>query len=890
MTAIEGGNYRVILEAEREIRTELPGGTIRITPDQPPSVRRFSGPKKTRGLLPYERIALEIEAADDIAVAAIELEYRVNDGEAVRQPLTLQGGNTPSAVARHVLELAGKVQEDDRFSYRFRVSDNLPKEHRGPHVLIYPADGWLTLQIARRGDSLTEQEILTQREEIERRLQAVREALLREKRAVNKVQQETINEVSLPPEQRENVQQLERDNQASQKELRETAALADPPSNETPQPPTAAHQPVAQLARDVADKELNKVQQALEQALKQPSPPERLDQLKKAEEQLASAVKRLEELKKTNRRLAQERLDKAKLEALAQREKHLAEQAAELAGKHPVLDPKARELADKIKRDQAEALGELERLAQKSEPLKEALQNAREAEAQKLAERARELAKSQRALAKEEAEDERKRQSDRFDELARKQQELARQAEDLAQKTRPAAPAAQTTPLKPEDSKRAADDLQQGKAADAIRHQDQAANDLERLAQAFERAAKASADPKEEARQLKRAEKSLRQRVQEEAAKKDDKQPLSERLKPLEEEQKAIRRAAEQLPAPSNSAESNKLKQQIGERAEKAAEALRKKDTAQAQAHMEETKNLLQRLSDSLPSPEPRQQPAAQRPAKEKPKGLPRKEQSEQARQLAKKQRALREEVRRAERAARSEQPTAPQQALQRRLHHETGELNRQFQRLAQETRNAPPTQSALQRATDHSRQAEQAMRQARDQSQRGEATAEKQSQERAAQQLDRAARVIAEAARPRPPQGGEVLECEGKKMEAGQAAAQASRQMADAQGQLNRGQAAQAQSAMRQAAQSLAQAAQQMTAGPQQQQAMTPGTGRQAGGLPDLSAYGVDKAAYAGKSWGELPGELRTKIVQDIKARYGDDYARMIKSYFEQIADTKKR
>jgi len=67
-------------------------------------------------------------------------------------------------------------------------------------------------------------------------------------------------------------------------------------------------------------------------------------------------------------------------------------------------------------------------------------------------------------------------------------------------------------------------------------------------------------------------------------------------------------------------------------------------------------------------------------------------------------------------------------------------------------------------------------------------------------------------------------------------------------------------------------------------------GLGRQAGGLPDLSAYGVDKAAYAGKSWGELPGELRTKIVQDIKERYGEDYARMIKSYFEQIADTKKK
>jgi hypothetical protein len=888
MTAIEGCKCRLILEAEHNTRTELPGGTIRITPDQPPSVQRFSGPKKTRGLLPYDRVPLEIEAADDIGVAGIELEYRVNDGESVRQPLKLQGGNTPSAVARHVLELAGKVQEDDRFSYRFRVSDNLPKAYKGPHVVIYPPDRWLTLQIARRGDSLTEQEILTQRDEIDRRLQAIREALLQEKRAVYKVQQETINQVSLPPEQRENVQRIERDNRTSQKELREAAALADAPPSETPDPP-AALQPVAELAREVADQELDKTQKALEQALKQPSPPERLNQLKTAEEQLASAVKRLEELKKTNRRLAQDRLDQAKLQTLAQREKHLAEQAAELAAKHPVLDPKARELAEKLKRDQAEALGELERLAQKSEPLKQALQKAREDEAQKLAKRARELAQSQRDLAKEETEAERKRQADRFAELARKQRELARQEEELAKKTRPAAPAAQTEPLKPEASGLAADALQQGKAADAIRHQDQAVNDLERLAQAFGRAAKASADPKEEARQLKRAEKALRQRVQEEAAKKNDKQPLSERLKPLEEEQQAIRRAAEQLPAPPNHAESSNLKRQIGERAGQAAEALRKKDTVQAQAHMEETKNLLQRLSDSLPGSQQRQQRSSQ----DKPKGLPRKEQSEQARQLAQKQRELREEVRRAEQAARSERPTAPQQALQRRLHQGTGELSRQFQRLAQETRNLGPTQAALQRATDNSRQAQQAMQQARDQAQRGEAAAEKQSQERAAQHLDRAARAVAEAARPRPSQGDEVLECRSNEREAGQAAAQAGRQMADAQGQLNRGQTAQAHSTMRQAAQLLAQAAQQMTAapaGPPRSQAMIAGRGRQAGGLPDLSAYGLDKAAYAGKSWGELPGELRTKIVQDIKARYGDDYARMIKSYFEQIADTKKK
>jgi hypothetical protein len=41
-------------------------------------------------------------------------------------------------------------------------------------------------------------------------------------------------------------------------------------------------------------------------------------------------------------------------------------------------------------------------------------------------------------------------------------------------------------------------------------------------------------------------------------------------------------------------------------------------------------------------------------------------------------------------------------------------------------------------------------------------------------------------------------------------------------------------------------------------------------------------------KSWGELPGEVKTKFVQDLEARYGEDYARSIKLYFEQLAERK--
>ncbi len=39
------------------------------------------------------------------------------------------------------------------------------------------------------------------------------------------------------------------------------------------------------------------------------------------------------------------------------------------------------------------------------------------------------------------------------------------------------------------------------------------------------------------------------------------------------------------------------------------------------------------------------------------------------------------------------------------------------------------------------------------------------------------------------------------------------------------------------------------------------------------------------GRTWGELPGHLRTEILQSARGRYRDDYARLIQLYFREIA-----
>jgi hypothetical protein len=233
------------------------------------------------------------------------------------------------------------------------------------------------------------------------------------------------------------------------------------------------------------------------------------------------------------------------------------------------------------------------------------------------------------------------------------------------------------------------------------------------------------------------------------------------------------------------------------------------------------------------------------------------------------------------------------QQARQQSLQEQAGELMRQLNRMARQTKAAPQSY-ALERASEASQQARQSMQRARAKSQLGDEEAARDAQLKAAQSLDRAAREVSRAAgvsgsKPSPKTGAQA-----SSPEVGRNLHQAQQDMARARQQLAQGQAGPAQSAMRQAAQSLAQAANRMATGQQPgqpgQSDPSLGLGRSPGGLVDLSAFGLDKTPYAGKSWGELPGELRTRVVQDMKARYGEDYARTIKLYFEQLADTNRK
>jgi hypothetical protein len=219
--------------------------------------------------------------------------------------------------------------------------------------------------------------------------------------------------------------------------------------------------------------------------------------------------------------------------------------------------------------------------------------------------------------------------------------------------------------------------------------------------------------------------------------------------------------------------------------------------------------------------------------------------------------------------------------------------LAQALDRLAQERSQPPQEQLALGEAAEAARRAEWALRQAQHQMQAGVPGKAWTAQEQAIEDLELAAEQALKAQPSHPPAAGAPRASRteglpGSAQQVGRAVRQARGQMERALGLLADGQDSSALAAMRQAAQSLRQAARTPEpADPHQgQPGQTAGTGGPGDGMPTPGAYGPDGTPFAGKTWGELPGEVRTKIVQDTKARYGEEYAQAIKLYFEQIAD----
>ncbi len=360
--------------------------------------------------------------------------------------------------ARHPGSWPARSRRTIAFHYRFRVRDNLPKEYKGPHVIVYPADRWLTLQVVRRGDPLKEQEILAQRNEINRKLEAIKAALAQgETRRLQGAARDARIRRRCRPIRPNSSSNSSRTIAAVRRRCATWPRPPTPRRHCIPSPSWPARWPIRRCTQS---------QKALDQAPRQvvaarTRPPVR--QGRRATGLRRQAARRVEE----GQRQAGSGTARSGQagDAGRPRETYWPSRPPSWPPRHPVLDPTAKPAGGE---DQARASRGRRRTGAPG-----AAERAAEAGARTGPRRAgpadgRARPRTGAGAARSGPSGSRDRtaaQRGSLAELARKQQELAEQEAKLAQQTRQPAQAAQTTPLKPEESQRAADALKQGDSA-----------------------------------------------------------------------------------------------------------------------------------------------------------------------------------------------------------------------------------------------------------------------------------------------------------------------------------------------------------------------------------------------------------------------------------------
>lgn len=596
------------------------------------------------------------------------------------------------------------------------------------------------------------------------------------------------------------------------------------------------------------------------------------------------------------------------VDELAKKQKQLAEQADRLTGRpqaqeHRQMQELQREIQQGLESLKDPTAAErLQRAREATKASENALRTPNEIDELKKKSRAaaQELEQLARNLGAQESDQE------RVERLAREQRERSDRSRDQAQQpTTPEATAEEIAGLE-----RELDDLRRSRAGDAQEAKKKATEALQRLrqqptperspgmqkaaAEALEQLAEAmktggdrtaklptadnpedpmdsaegllpSKDDVQQARNLADQQRQLRDQVAQarDGANKPPMPTDRDKFEQLAQDQRDLAqeaaRAGEKAPG-----EAQKAGQAAAEAAQQAAEQLQAGNPDQAQAKGGEAKAKLEEMA----------QAAAGTPAEAK------------ARELADKQQQLNQKL--AEAAKDPGAAEAQRRARQVELAQQAQKLADKLEQAKENPGNAQGevNPQALEQAAQAAKAAQQAMneaRQAQEQGRQGEAN---NARQKAEQQLQQSAQKAAQASGEDPdsPRGNPNAR------QAGEAAQQANQQQQQGQKQAQAGDGQGAQQAMQNAAKALDQAAQKLA----QATGGQPGTGEPQGN--DGSAQGEttkvpipdDLTPYLGKPWGELPGDVKTKIIQDLQARYGEDYARVIKLYFESIAERK--
>jgi hypothetical protein len=872
--AATAGKVRATLELDlaHGLSTSIPVGEIGINEDGLP---RFTQPLRFLGaanaqasqsyrMAPEDVIRLETEVADDEGLSAIDVEVRVNDDPA-RIVKWIKGEGKTQIAIHERLPLPRGLKIGDRVRFRLRAADNrvlkrgeidgetpLPPSDLLPQTAIAPEkdDAWIQLHVDPKIESFVKEQADTQREEVRSKIESIKKKILQEAGQVEALKRGIHLQAALTLDQRmqaDKLQTLNRDIVDDLVRAGQQLALNTDLAR------------FAEQLQDIAEMEMQQAGEALARFSEKDRPLAAAEkELQLTHDALMLAVKKLDRMHDWNKMLAQERLDQSQLDKLAQRQQDLADKLEALRAKEDLSEAEQAKQIEEIRQEQAKLARKTEELQNQSPSMKESLAALERQRIDKLAQAAEKLAAEQRAMQGLQPEKMSARMKERLQELAKRQAELAARV-----KAKPAADAA--------------DALKKPNLDNAIERQKEQERQLKDALGKLLPGVVTNA-LREQILQLVQKQIGIRtdlERVGEQLTQLNPTM-LKDRLKDLVTRERELRAEIAKLPLQGHPPLAIARQQMAEQSAQKAADLLAVKDALESFYAMEKTQQELEFLAAMLPATLVKDRSDVKDPAVLA--------QIERTEQQADEQKELRKDTEK----LRSDWMKEVLAKEGGPVREKTAEMAKELLELAQKGKS-PESKAMAKQAAVALDQAKKAMEAGKDGKGSAESV-EKQNAE-AAKQLEIAVKQLQKFAKEQAMQAAKSMK-KAEPEKTAQALKDSLKEMKTAESKLP-GMPKDAQTAMQAAAQKLTQAANQ--ASKQSSPSGPPKSGRtpaaKAGAPPRGGSTPLPKdlklETFQGKAWGELPGELKTQMIQDFRTRYGDEYAEVIQQYFERLAQS---
>ncbi len=661
---------------------------------------------------PNDVVPIDVTASDDVGLGTMELHLTIENNP--REPITIEAvRGQKNFEHRFTLDLSQlNVEHNQWLNYRVRITDERPEP--GPHeVWSEPR----VLRISKKAAPPGANELAKSHEQLRDELNSLRRDI---DAKANEIQ-DLRKEAAQPDRKKDAPADAERVAQL-QKQLHQLTERAEQLAKQLSQDPLF-HE-LGEKAEQIAQNELKQAEAQIQESrgeAKQPLNPEQLGHLNQAEKQLHNAATQLSQLEKPFEQLADLQKDLLELRRLSRQAEQLANRADQLAknddnarrgspdpaANQPEASARDEKQPDASARDDKQAAAEAAKTEQEKQQLVDQQKQLADAlndllkrrpellaaaqrdqldQLSELAKEASELAEQQKELA-DALREKQAAAAERNTELAEKQQDLQKRVEAQVDRSlgapKPDEPKTDK-PATPDGLQEAVASLKQGDLAEAQKQQQQAVNELERLAAELKQA-KANQSPlAKAARDLASDQKKLADKAAD-AQKSDDAEQRQKAAEQLKREQAALNERIDNLPADNKAADAPKdpnakpnpvqaAREQAAAKAEQAEQALADGDLAKAaqeQRRAEEALRDLAKQAAAQPMPEAQANRGDEPPMpngdaqqdKAKPNEAKSDPAAQQLAQLAEEQRQLAKEVAQAlkEQNGEQQQPKADQ-------------------------------------------------------------------------------------------------------------------------------------------------------------------------------------------------------------------------------------